>query len=125
MNVALSELPDFTFAPGKARPPHHSAGIIIAPSLRYMERAYFDARTARLGELICEMLIPSTWILAPPRRESTSRSLFCQHFDPVLPGGRSWDDAKERAAEPSRYVNAMRRTSRRASSPGKSSRRST
>ena len=44
MNVALSELPDFTCLPGKQRAPHHTAGIIIAPSLAYMERAYFDAR---------------------------------------------------------------------------------
>src|SRR3989475_13097577 len=26
-------------------------------------------------------------------------SLFCQHFDPVLPDGRNWDDAKEAAAD--------------------------
>ena len=45
MNVALSELPDFTCLPGRALADHHTAGIIIAPSLAYMERAYFDART--------------------------------------------------------------------------------
>ena len=48
MNVALSELPDFRCLPGKAPADHHTAGIIIAPTLAYMERAYFDARTARL-----------------------------------------------------------------------------
>jgi phytoene dehydrogenase-like protein len=26
-------------------------------------------------------------------------SLFCQHFNPVLPDGRSWDDAKESVAD--------------------------
>ena len=45
MNVALSELPDFTALPGRALAEHHAAGIIIAPSLAYMEQAYFDART--------------------------------------------------------------------------------
>ena len=45
MNVALSELPDFTALPGGAPQPHHGSGIIMAPSLAYMERAYFDART--------------------------------------------------------------------------------
>ena len=44
MNVALSELPDFTCLPGKSPGDHHTAGIIIAPTLAYMERAYFDAR---------------------------------------------------------------------------------
>ena len=43
MNVALSELPDFTALPGRAPAEHHASGIIIAPSLAYMERAYFDA----------------------------------------------------------------------------------
>jgi phytoene dehydrogenase-like protein len=45
MNVALSELPDFTDLPGRATAEHHASGIIIAPSLAYMEQAYFDART--------------------------------------------------------------------------------
>jgi len=33
MNVALSELPDFFLRPRKTAQPHHSSGIIIAPSL--------------------------------------------------------------------------------------------
>ncbi|MGH8730026.1 MAG: phytoene desaturase family protein, partial [Burkholderiales bacterium] len=36
MNVALSELPDFTCLPGKDAQPHHASGIVIAPSLEYM-----------------------------------------------------------------------------------------
>jgi phytoene dehydrogenase-like protein len=100
MNVALSELPDFTSAPGKHAQPHHSAGIIIAPSLAYMERAYFDARTQGYArEPIVEMLIPSTVdpSLAPAGKHVAS--LFCQHFDPNLPDGKSWDDLKESAAD--------------------------
>src|SRR5439155_19713211 len=100
MNVALAELPDFTCAPGKNAQPHHSSGIIIAPSLTYMERAYFDARTAGFSrEPVIEMLIPSTVDpgLAPPGKHVAS--LFCQHFNPTLPGGRSWDDEKESAAD--------------------------
>ena len=100
MNVALAELPDFACARGKNAQPHHSSGVIIAPSLAYMERAYFDARTAGFSrEPIVEMLIPSTVdpSLAAPGKHVAS--LFCQHFDPVLPGGRSWDDEKEGAAD--------------------------
>ncbi|HEY6721355.1 MAG TPA: NAD(P)/FAD-dependent oxidoreductase [Burkholderiales bacterium] len=100
MNVALAELPDFACSPGKNAQAHHSSGIIFAPSLGYMERAYFDARTAGFSrEPIIEMLIPSTVdpSLAPPGMHVAS--LFCQHFNPALPDGRSWDDAKESAAD--------------------------
>src|SRR5690606_4505287 len=43
INVALSELPDFTCLPGRAPAEHHGAGILIAPSLGYLERAHVDA----------------------------------------------------------------------------------
>src|SRR4029077_10667506 len=42
MNVALSELPRFSCLPQPGD--HMTAGIIIAPSLAYMDRAYHDAR---------------------------------------------------------------------------------
>ena len=41
MNVALSELPDFTAMPGTQAQPHHSSGILIGPSLQYFEQAVF------------------------------------------------------------------------------------
>jgi phytoene dehydrogenase-like protein len=100
MNVALAELPDFACLPGRQALPHHGSGIIFAPSLAYMERAYFDARTLGYSrEPIVEMLIPSTLdaSLAPPGRHVAS--LFCQHFSPNLPDGRNWDDEKECAAD--------------------------
>jgi len=100
MNVALSELPDFACAPGKNAQPHHSSGIIIAPSLAYMERAYFDARTQGYArEPIVEMLIPSTVDPGLGPQGKHVASLFCQHFDPVLPDGRSWDGVKDAAAD--------------------------
>jgi len=100
MNVALSELPDFRCLPGKAPAEHHGSGVIIAPSLAYMERAYHDARSLGWArEPIIEMLIPSTLDpgLAPPGQHVAS--LFCQHVAPVLPGGAGWDDARERVAD--------------------------
>ena len=42
MNVALSRLPSFTALPGEGD--HLTAGIILAPSLAYMDRAFADAR---------------------------------------------------------------------------------
>jgi len=100
MNVALSELPDFTCLPGKTRAPHHTAGIILAPTLKYMEQAYFDARQHGWSRKpIVEVLIPSTLddSLAPPGQHVAS--LFCQHVAPQLPNGDSWDLHRERVAD--------------------------
>lgn len=100
MNVALAELPDFTCLPGRQRAPHHTAGIIIAPSLAYMERAYFDARLHGWSKQpVVEMLIPSTLddSLAPGGRHVAS--LFCQHVAPQLPNGESWDTHREAVAD--------------------------
>jgi len=89
MNVALSELPQFSCAPSASAEPHHGSGIIMAPSLAFMDRAFASAR--ELGwsrEPIVEMLIPSTVddTLAPPGQHVAS--LFCQHFRYALPAAR-------------------------------------
>jgi phytoene dehydrogenase-like protein len=100
MNVALSELPSFSCLPGKELRDHHTAGIILAPTLSYMEKAYFDARTEGWSrQPIVEMLIPSTLddSLAPKGQHVAS--LFCQHVAPQLPGGESWDTHRERVAD--------------------------
>ncbi len=100
MNVALSELPDFTALPGRECAEHHASGIIIAPSLAYMERAYFDARSIGWSRSpIVELVIPSTLddTLAP--RGQHVASLFCQHVAPKLPDGSSWDDHRETVAD--------------------------
>jgi phytoene dehydrogenase-like protein len=100
MNVALSELPDFRCLPGRTLADHHTAGIIIAPTLGYMERAYFDARTHGWSRApIVEMLIPSTLddSLAPPGKHVAS--LFCQHVAPQLPNGESWDTHRDTVAD--------------------------
>ncbi len=100
MNVALSELPDFTCLPGRHQQLHHQSGIVVAPSLAYMEQAYFDARTYGCSRApIIEMLIPSTVdsTLAPPGRHVAS--LFCQHFAYDLPNGLDWDGIRESAAD--------------------------
>jgi phytoene dehydrogenase-like protein len=100
MNVALAELPDFTCLPGKQRAPHHTAGIILAPTLAYMERAYFDARTHGWSKQpIVEMLIPSTLDDSLAPRGQHVASLFCQHVAPTLPNGASWDAHREEVAD--------------------------
>jgi phytoene dehydrogenase-like protein len=100
MNVALSRLPQFSCLPGTGALPHHASGIIMAPSLAYMEAAYADARATGIARRpIVEMLIPSTVddSLAPPGAHVAS--LFCQHFAPALPSGRTWDEARDEAAD--------------------------
>jgi phytoene dehydrogenase-like protein len=100
MNVALNELPDFNCLPGSDVAQHHQSGIIIAPSLGYMEQAYFDARTYGCSRApVVELLIPSTVddSLAPAGQHVAS--LFCQHFSPELPNGLTWDEIREQAAD--------------------------
>jgi phytoene dehydrogenase-like protein len=100
MNVALSELPSFAALPGTALAEHHASGIIMAPSLSYMEQAYADARRDGWSSRpIVELVIPSTLddSLAPPGRHVAS--LFCQHVAPTLPDGSSWDDHRETVAD--------------------------
>jgi phytoene dehydrogenase-like protein len=98
MNVALGRLPSFTALPGEGD--HLSAGIIIAPSLAYMDRAWLDARAHGWSrEPVVELLIPSTLddTLAPAGQHVAS--LFCQHVAPELSDGRSWDDHRDEVAD--------------------------
>jgi phytoene dehydrogenase-like protein len=100
MNVALTELPDFRCRPGVQMQDHHASGIIIGPTLDYLERAYLDARRQGWSqEPVIEMLIPSTLdpTLAPPGRHVAS--LFVQHAAPQLPQGRDWDAVKDAFAD--------------------------
>jgi phytoene dehydrogenase-like protein len=100
MNVALSELPDFTCLPGRRLQDHHGSGIIIGPSLGYLEHAHLDARkTGWSRRPVVEMLIPSTLdpTLTPAGKHVAS--LFAQYAAPRLPGGRTWDEAKDEFAD--------------------------
>jgi phytoene dehydrogenase-like protein len=100
MNVALASLPNFSALPSNTIGDHHTAGIILAPSLRYMDQAWRDAVANGWSKApIVEMLIPSTLddSLAPPGAHVAS--LFCQHVAPQLPGGVSWDLRKDEVAD--------------------------
>jgi phytoene dehydrogenase-like protein len=97
MNVALSRLPRFRALPEEG--PHHGAGIIMAPSLAYMDRAYLDARAEGLSrQPVVEMVISSVLdpTLVDPALAAKGAhvaSLFCQHFDPSA----DWTSVKEEA----------------------------
>src|SRR5690606_35850785 len=94
MNVALSELPDFSAAPGTQLQPHHQSGILVGHSLQYFEQAYFDAKSkahnpgwarAPIVELVISSTLDDT--LAPAGQHVAS--LFCQQVNPEVDGG--WD----------------------------------
>ena len=96
MNVALSELPDFTVLPGKEKAEHHTAGIIIAPGMDYMDQAFIDAQQFGWSKKpIIEIKLPSTVddSLAPAGQHVAS--LFCQQFDPNV----DWDKHRETVAD--------------------------
>ncbi len=101
MNVALSELPEFSCLPtGGEAAEHHRSGIVIGPTADYLDKAWLDARSFGWSrEPIVEILIPSTMddSLAPPGAHVAS--LFCQQFAPSLSDGRSWDSCREIAAD--------------------------
>ncbi len=94
MNVALSALPRFSVLPEPG--PHHGSGIIMAPSLDYMDRAYLDARAEGIARRpIVEMVIPSTLDDSLAPKGAHVASLFCQHFDPAA----DWKSRKSEAVE--------------------------
>jgi phytoene dehydrogenase-like protein len=98
MNVAMSKLPEFSALPGTGD--HHGSGIILAPSLAYMDQAYRDCvRDGWSRAPIIEMLIPSTLddSLAPPGAHVAS--LFCQHVTPRFADGSSWEAHRETVAD--------------------------
>src|SRR5579863_3850110 len=98
INVALSKLPDFSALPGAGD--HLTAGIIMAPSLSYMDRAYRDCiRDGWSRAPIIEMVIPSTLDDSLAPRGAHVASLFCQHVAPQFADGSSWDQHRETVAD--------------------------
>src|SRR3546814_15447145 len=98
MNVALSALPDFACLPGLGE--HHQSGIVIAPTLDYMDRAYMDAkREGWSREPIVEMLITSTVDESLAPAACHVGSLFCPQFPPLQTNGRNWEAERHTAAD--------------------------
>lgn len=100
MNLAVSELPDFTCKPGNKEPgPQHRGTIHIGATCEEIERA-FDA--AKYGvpsqQPIIEMTIPTSvdTTLAPAGNHILS--LFIQYAPYKLASG-NWDEIKEEFAD--------------------------
>jgi phytoene dehydrogenase-like protein len=99
INVALSEVPDFTACPGGPGPQHRGT-IHICPDLDFIERAYDDAKYGRPSERpLLECTLPSVVdpTVAPPGKHLMS--MFIQYAPYKLREG-SWDgELRERFAD--------------------------
>jgi phytoene dehydrogenase-like protein len=99
INFALSELPDFLALPGRSLAPQHSGGIMIAPSLDYMDRAWDEAkRGVPSSQPFSQMVIQSATdpTVAPEGRHVLM--LWCHHFPYKLAAG-DIDVEREKLAE--------------------------
>lgn len=100
INLAVSELPDFSCLPGTSLGPQHRGTIHICDSIDWLERAYDDAKYGRASERpILEITIPSSVdsTIAPAGKHVMN--MFVQYTPYKLSGGRSWDDVKESFAD--------------------------
>ena len=94
VNLALSELPEFTCMPGVGV--HHRGAFSISPSVEYLECAYDDAkyggfsRRPYMDVVFPSMIDPG---MAPPGRHVAS--IFVQYAPYHIDGG--WTDAKREA----------------------------
>src|SRR5829696_7245470 len=96
VNLALSELPDFTAMPGKELGPQHPE-IMISPSLEYLEKAWDDAKYGRFSEApMIDAVIPTTKdpTIAPDGRHIMT--CFVQ-YAPYEPREGSWDGGAREA----------------------------
>jgi phytoene dehydrogenase-like protein len=99
INFALAELPDFTALPGKTLGPQHCGGIMIAPSLDYLDQAWDEAkRGLPSSRPFSQMVIQSATdpTVAPAGQHTLS--LWCHHFPYRLAAG-DLDQERERLAE--------------------------
>jgi len=102
MNLALSELPKFTSLKGIDTPAEImlNGSNNIMPSIPYIQQAYDDAREYGWARKpVIEFCIPSLLDDSLAPEGAHVMSLFCQHFRRHLPDGRSWDDARDEAAD--------------------------
>ena len=93
VNLALSELPNFTCLPGVG--PHLRGAISISPSYDYLERAFDDAKYGDFSrkpylDIVIPSVIDST--VAPPGKHVMS--IFVQYAPYALREG-TWDEKRE------------------------------
>jgi phytoene dehydrogenase-like protein len=93
--LGLGELPDFTCMPGKEIGPQHTGGIMICPSVDYVERAWDDAKYGRPSTkpfMDCYIQSATEDGLAPEGKHTLS--MFVQYAPYDLAEG-DWDSRRD------------------------------
>jgi phytoene dehydrogenase-like protein len=99
INVALSEVPDFTALPGLEPGPQHRGTIHICPTMDYIEEAFDDAKYGRPSRApVLECTIPSAVDATVAPAGKHLMSMFVQYAPTNLRQG-SWDEVKESFAD--------------------------
>jgi phytoene dehydrogenase-like protein len=107
VNLALSELPDFTARPGTSAGPQHPE-IMVSPGLGYLEHAWDDVKYGRpSARPMIDCVIPTTKDPGLAPDGAHIMSCFVQYV-PYQPADRPWDDAK-RAALASTVIDTITR----------------
>jgi phytoene dehydrogenase-like protein len=97
INVALSQLPNFSAAPGASAGPQHRGTIHLCPDQDFIERGYDDAKYGRpSAEPVVECTIPSALDPTVAPEGKHLMSMFCQYAPYQLADG-SWDQAAKDA----------------------------
>ena len=92
--MALGELPNFTAMPGTTIGPQHTGGIVINPSVEYLETAWDDCKRgqpSRRPFMDCYIQTATEEGLTPPGKHTMS--LFVQYAPYDLAEG-SWDQRR-------------------------------
>jgi len=100
INLALSELPQFTCKKSDGVAPQHHGTIHISPTIGYVERAYADAVAGWPStEPVLEITIPTSVdsTIAPDGKHLMN--IFVQFAPYRLADGKHWDDIKEDFAD--------------------------
>jgi phytoene dehydrogenase-like protein len=99
INVALSELPNFTAFPGAGPGPQHRGTIHICPDQDYIERGFDDAKYGRpSANPILECTLPSAVdpSVAPPGKHLMS--MFIQ-YAPYHLKDATWEELRDKFAD--------------------------
>jgi phytoene dehydrogenase-like protein len=99
INVALSELPDFTAYPGTQPGPQHRGTVHLCPDLDFIEHAYDDAKYGRPSQRpVLECTLPSAVDTTVAPQGKHLMSMFIQYAPYKLREG-NWDEIKESFAD--------------------------